>query len=679
MTLPLLHQVKPQRAVNDCLRWGLVFILISCGGPQERGASRLNNSESPYLREHADNPVDWYPWGDEAFERARKENKPVIVSIGYMACHWCHVMERESFMDPEVAEIMNENFISIKVDREERPDVDQQFVYASQALTGIAGWPLNAFALADGKPFHTITYHTKAEWIDLLKRVSEAWKADSKKLIDQANHLTQGIKPMFEYKADTVLRLDLPAFLNHIPSIYSSLDFNNGGLKGYPKFPMPALIEFILQHHHLTGDKEAGRWVNATLDAIASRGLYDHVGGGFARYSTDSLWHVPHFEKMLYDNAQLVSVYAKAYKATKNARHEAVIRETLQFLEENLKSKQFLYFSSVDADSDHEEGKFYKWTEEEVRSVIGEQSMRYFNISNENILTARTDGQIDSLKEMLFAVRERRTYPLRDEKAITSWNAMLLVGILDAATAFGEEEYFRMASSLLDNLNARMFNNKRVHHNMLGDKISPFEGFLDDYAWLAKANIRMYEVTLHSSYLETAKSITDIAMGKFQNDNSPLFYYSASPDARLIRNVEVFDDAIPSSNSVFAEVLLKLGTYYQDEKYTKAAQAAISEAISSLDIHVTSIANWSRLAEIIHHEPYEIAVVGDAATVRKVNYELQAHYLPTAIFLGGEQEDLPLLENKRVPDKTIIYVCQNRICKLPVTDPQQALKQIVYK
>jgi uncharacterized protein YyaL (SSP411 family) len=580
-------------------------------------------------------------------------------------------------MDPEVARIMNENFISIKVDREVRPDVDQQYVYASQALTGTAGWPLNAFALADGKPFHTITYNTKSEWIDLLKRVSESWKKDSHQLVRQANSLSQGIKPLFEYKADTTLRLDLEAFMNHIPSMYRSLDFNNGGIIGYPKFPMPSLVEFMLQHHHITGDKQAGRWVTTTLDAIATRGLYDHVGGGFARYSTDSMWHVPHFEKMLYDNSQLVSLYAKAYKTTRNKVYERVIRETLTFIETELKSDKHQYFSSLDADSENEEGKYYKWTAQDVRSIVGNNALKYFDVNKGNVLTVNTDADIDSLKSLLYEARSHRIYPLTDNKIITSWNAMMLVAWLDAATALDDQNYFRMASSLLDNLNPKVFNNGRVLRSILNDTISTTEGYLDDYAWLAKANIHMYEVTMFTHYLETAKTIADIAMRKFKNDNSPFFYYSASPDSRLTRNIELFDQAIPSSNSVFAEVLLKLGEYYQDERYSASAHNAIEEAVSSLDIDGTSISNWARLAEIVDFGPYQIAVVGDDATTKSLT--LQTNYLPTAIFMGGDKENLPLLENKLIPGETTIYVCRNRTCKLPVKDPQQALKQIVYK
>jgi uncharacterized protein YyaL (SSP411 family) len=654
-------------------------VLASCQGSPDHGAARLLTSSSPYLREHADNPVDWYEWGDEAFERARKENKPVIVSIGYASCHWCHVMERESFMDAEVAKIMNDSFISIKVDREERPDVDQQFVYASTALTGTAGWPLNAFALADGKPFHTITYHTKAEWIDLLKRVSVAWNNDSNKLKKQAASLTEGITPLFEYRGDTTLRLDLPAFINNLPNSYSSLDFNNGGLKGYPKFPIPSVVEFMLQHYHLTGDERAGQWVTTTLDAIANSAVYDHVGGGFARYATDSLWQVPHFEKMLYDNGQLLSLYAKAFKATKNKRYGKIVSETLVFIERELTSENKFYFSSIDADSNGEEGTFYKWTTDELRSVLGDGGSRYFNISDENILTTKpgSDVDIDSLKALLYDARQRRVYPLVDHKIITSWNAMMFIGCMDGATVLNDKDKLSEAITLLDVLSVKMFNNERVSRSMLNGTASETEGYLEDYAWLAKANIQAYEHSFSVSFLERAKAITDIAINRFQNKNSPLFYYSASPDSRLIRNTEFFDQAIPSSNSVFAEVLLKLGEYYQDERYTKAAYAAITEAISSLDIDATSISNWARLAEIVHHQPYEIAVVGEQFTTALS--ALQSNYLPTAIFMGGTEENLPLLENKLIPGQTTIYVCRNRTCKLPVTDPKEALKQIVYK
>ncbi|HMJ67905.1 MAG TPA: thioredoxin domain-containing protein [Cyclobacteriaceae bacterium] len=652
-----------------------MLLLISCGGSQEQGAGRLASSESPYLREHADNPVNWYPWGDEAFERARKENKPVIVSIGYAACHWCHVMERESFMDPEVARIMNDNFISIKVDREERPDVDQQFVYASTALTGTAGWPLNAFALPDGKPFHTITYYAKTEWMDLLNRVSEAWRDDSNKLKKQAESLTQGIKPLFEYKADTVLQLDLGAFVNHIPSWYTSLDFDNGGVTGSPKFPMPSLIEFMLQRHRITGDKRAGQWTTTTLDAIANGGLYDHVGGGFSRYSTDALWQVPHFEKMLYDNGLLASVYAKAFKATKNARYEQVVRETLEFVEREMMSGQFLCYSSINADSEDEEGKFYKWTTDELRSILGDNDVNYLDI-NDGVLTIKSGADIDSLKQRLYTARARRVPPSIDKKIITSWNAMIMIAYIDAFTAFGDQKYIDKALKIYDALNTKMKKGDRLFHSTL-DAAPVTEGFLDDYAWFAKASIHLYEATLDITFLNQAKALADIAIERFKNQQSPLFYYSTSGDSRLIRNVEVFDLATPSSNSVLAEVLQRLGEYYQNENYTTICNKAISEAISSPDLDATSISNWARIADIVYSSPYEVAVVGENAALHAL--ELQKNYLPTALFMGGSQENLPLLENKLVEGSTIIYVCRNRTCKQPVKDPNAAILQIVYK
>jgi uncharacterized protein YyaL (SSP411 family) len=583
-------------------------------------------------------------------------------------------MERESFMDPEVARIMNENFISIKVDREERPDVDQQFVNASNALTGTAGWPLNAFALADGKPFHTITYHTKTEWIDLLNRVSEAWSADSDKLKKQAESLTQGIKPLFEYKADTLLRLDLAAFVNHIPSWYTSLDFNNGGIIGYPKFPMPSLIEFMLQHHRVMNDKRAGQWVRTTLDAIGDGGLYDHVGGGFSRYATDSLWKVPHFEKMLYDNGLLVSVYAKAFKATKAPRYEQIVRETLEFIEREMMSDQFMFYSSINADSEGEEGKFYKWTADELQSLSGDKAMAYFGI-NDGVLTIKAGADIDSLKQKLYTARAQRIPPSIDKKIITSWNAMILTAYVDAFTAFGDQKYIDSALKIYDALSTRMRTGDRVFHSML-DAAPVTEGFLDDYAWFAKASIHLYEATLDINFLNHAKALTDIAIERFMNQKSPLYYYSTSADSRLIRNVEVFDMAIPSSNSVLAEVLLKLGQYYQDESYTTASNKAINEAISSLDLDATTISNWARLANIVHASPYEVAVMGETALLH--TRELQKNYLPTALFMGGRQENLPLLENKLVPGSTIIYVCQFRTCKLPVKTTEDALRQIVY-
>ncbi|HZY81286.1 MAG TPA: thioredoxin domain-containing protein [Cyclobacteriaceae bacterium] len=687
MTLHRPPRRKPQRYVNAALRWGLLLLLISCGEKRDEGASRLADSESPYLREHADNPVNWYEWSDEAFERAAKENKPVIVSIGYASCHWCHVMEDESFMDPEVARIMNENFISIKVDREERPDVDQQFIYASQALTGTAGWPLNAFALSDGKPFHTITYYPKDQWIDLLNRVAAAWKDDSGKLKKQAADLTKNIKPFFEYKnPDSVLRLDLKAFINHVPTIQLELDFNYGGLKGAPKFPMPSLIEFMLQYSYMKKDTIPWNWVKTTLNGMHHGGIYDQIGSGFGRYSTDSLWHVPHFEKMLYDNALLLSAYSNAYKATKIDAYLRVVHDLQSFIKREMTIDDSVFVASINADSEGEEGKYYMWTADQFKSVLGkdaERAMKYYHIkSTGEHVPRRTFGHVDfsngdmfdSINQKLREERKKRIHPESDRKIITSWNAMMIIGFLDARSFNNNAPLAYRAASFLEK---HMVKDDRVYRNMLYGGKPTIEGFLDDYAWLAKAYIKMYQYDFNIEQLNKARKIADLAIEKFKDPNSPFFFYSAgTKDNKVIRNIELFDQAIPSSNSVFAEVLLMLGEYYQEPRYTKLAEAAITEMISSLDIDISSISNWARLAQIVDFGYYEIAVVGSASTNAHV---LDFEYLPATIMMGGPTENLPLLENKLVEGQTTIYVCRNRICKLPTTDGNVAVGLIVYK
>jgi uncharacterized protein YyaL (SSP411 family) len=697
MTLQLPPRKKRRRSANACLLWGLAILLVSCAQKQE-GAARLAMSGSPYLREHADNPVNWYEWGDEAFERAEKEDKPVIVSIGYASCHWCHVMEQESFMDPDVARIMNENFISIKVDREERPDVDQQFIYASQALTGTAGWPLNAFALPDGKPFHTITYYPKDQWTSLLIKVAAAWKEDREKIRMQAADLTKNIKPLFEYEnPDSILRLDVKAFLHHVPSIHASLDFNNGGLKGAPKFPMPSVIEFMLQYSHITGDSRSRQWVKTTLCAMAHGGIYDQIGSGFSRYSTDSLWHVPHFEKMLCDNALLMSAYTHAYKATDDDEYKQIVQQLRSFIQREMTIGDSAFAASIDADSEGEEGKYYTWSRNDFESALGNdagEAMQFFHVDDgknvlrrsfgSNDLTNQNDEstnmfkpgsmELEILKSKLLEERNKRPHPALDRKIITSWNAMMIIALLDAAGSGDETQPAFNAARFLDK---HMVDDQVVYRSMLPGSKPSIEGFLDDYAWLANAYIHLYQYDFDIEWLQKARKIADIAIEKFKDPNSPFFFYSTDTKKnRVMRNLDLFDQAVPSSNSVFADVLLKLGEYYQEQRYTKLAENAIKEMISSLDVDITSISNWARLAQIVDFGYYEVAIAGSdpAAAVF-----LRSKYLPSAIFMGGKSENLPLLENKLIDGQTTIYVCRNRVCKLPTTDPGEALRQIVYK
>jgi uncharacterized protein YyaL (SSP411 family) len=635
-------------------RIAFFIVFLTACTTQKDQQNRLLNSASPYLREHADNPVHWYPWGEEALALATKENKPVIVSIGYAACHWCHVMEKESFMDPEVAALMNENFISIKVDREERPDVDQQYVHASEILTGTAGWPLNAFALPNGDAFHVITYYPKDAWIKLLTQVSKAWKEKRNDLEKQATAIAQNVDQLNTglFAGDMKLRFDIPAFLNNTQSWFEQLDVTNGGLKGNMKFPLPSITEFMLQHSELTNHKQSKQWVTTTLDAMINGGLYDHLAGGFARYTTDSLWRVPHFEKMLYDNAQLLSLYSHAFKATGNKNYERVIRETISFIEATMTSPEGGFYSSVNADSEGEEGKFYKWNDAEVS--------KYFEVYD-GVLNLKKEPVPDSVKKRLLAKRNQRTHPSIDEKIITSWNAMMIVGLIDAFTALGDQHYLDMALKT-----AKLLDTEKTVY-----RLPNVEGFLDDYAWLAKAYIQLYQSTFDVQWLNKSIAITDLALQKFLKKNSALFLYSTDT---AFNNIELFDNVIPSSNSVFAEVLFQTGDYFQDANYTMLATKAVEQAIGPIDIEGVHLANWARIAETMNFSPYEIAITGERSL--EFARELQRSSLPPSIFLGGNKEDLPLLENKLVKNKTMIYVCKNRTCKLPVEDPKEALRQV---
>lgn len=641
-----------------------VLLLAACSGPSEK-SNQLSTTASPYLREHADNPVNWYPWSDETLALAKKEDKPIIVSIGYAACHWCHVMERESFMDSTVAQLMNENFISIKVDREERPDIDQIYIRASEILTGTSGWPLNAFALPDGGAFHSVTYNSKTEWISLLEQVSKSWKTNRKALERSAEAVAEGVFHLNSFLPDSVLRYDPQALMYGVDIWTPKLDLINGGLKGIMKFPMPTVAEFMLQHSYLTKDELFQRWTTTTLDAMMSGGLFDHLGGGFSRYTTDSLWRIPHFEKMLFDNGQLVSLYSHALRQTKNKNYERVIRETLQFIERDMTSPEGGFYSTINADSEGEEGKFYRWTDEELRSIAGEEAFKYYKLYD-GVLNSNEPAP-DELNKKLFEARSKRTHPSIDKKILTSWNAMMSIGFLDAYVATGDRHYLEVASKNISHIESSLVSNKHVIHSMF-ENVKGTTGFLDDYAWLAKAYIQLYQCTFDVTWLQKAKDLTDVAVKKFKNVENPMFLYSENGI------VEYYDNVIPSSNSVLADVLLSLGEYFEDPSYLEIASNSINHAIAPLEISGENITNWGRLAERLVFSPYQVAITGEKSL--EYSRELQSYPLPPSLFSGGTSEDLPLLENKLVTGKTMIYVCKNRTCKLPVDNVKAALLQL---
>jgi uncharacterized protein YyaL (SSP411 family) len=673
----------------------LAWILLAIACSERKGVNELASAASPYLREHADNPVHWVEWSDEALARAESENKPIVVSIGYASCHWCHVMERETFMDTAVARIMNRDFVCIKVDREERPDLDQVYIRAAEMLSGNAGWPLNAFALPDGRPFYAATYFPNAQWLSILQQVKQAYLDDYSTLENQAaavqNNIAGEDKELFARAGKDTSRIS--TFLSTVPAWVVYLDMEHGGVSGPNRFPMPAVGEFLLQYHQLADDPVYLKWLTTTLDEMAFGGIYDQLIGGFSRYTVDSAWRIPHFEKMLYDNGQLVSLYAHAYQSTGNLLYRDIVHETLEFVSLELTSPEGAFYSSINADSDDEEGKFYVWSFEELKEILGEDAdafAEYYDVTQEgnwesgqNILSVTPSLRSDLARRwmhqgdrtLLLSKRYERVRPTRDEKILTSWNAIMLNGYIDAYKATGDPSYLTTALKNAAFVQQQLMkgDGRVFHSNVQGGNHIP--GFLEDYAWSAKAFIHLYEVTFDLNWLVTARKVTDYALKEFDSEQSEMYYFSPGDLPNPVtRKTEVYDNVIPSSNSVFAEVLFLLGEYFQETSYEQAARAAVTSAATDDPSTGIYLANWARVAQMMQFQPFEVAIVGPDAIAEA--RKLQSKYLPAAIFMGGDAEDLPLLENKLVPGKTTFYVCRNRVCKLPTNDAAVALQQL---
>jgi len=683
----------------------LLFLFISCQkGETGKFSNRLANASSPYLKEHADNPVDWYEWSGEALEKSKQEDKPIIISIGYASCHWCHVMEEESFMDTAVARIMNENFVSIKIDREERPDIDQVYITAAQLISGNAGWPLNAFALPDGKPFYAGTYFTKDQWINLMTQILRAYHEENSSLVKQANAITRGILENEVIKPTDINEKNSfdEVYKNIFPAWESHLDFTSGGLAGAPKFPMPAVWEFLLQDYYHTNNQKALNAITFTLNEMAKGGIYDHLGGGFARYSTDTNWQVPHFEKMLYDNGQLVSLYAHAYQVTNNESYASVVSETLDFIKSEMTSEDGGFYSSLNADSEGEEGTFYVWKKTEIENVLDKEFagivIDYYNITSEgnwengkNVLHKKSSIEdlaekynttVPELKEVITSstqkmllARNKRTHPSLDNKILTSWNALMLMGYVDAYWALGKDEYLKAAIRNALFLKKNMLREGGQLWRSYSNGKASIDAFLDDYALLSDAYIKLYQATFDIEWLNLARSITDYAILHFKDDQTGFFYYTPHSSQLVVRKMEIADQVIPSSNSVMADVLFKLGQCYGDENYLSMSNAMIRHIANDTTKNDPYYARWASLIGKTSFQSFEVAIMGDEYAA--MSKSLMKSYLPNVLLMGGTAENLPLLENKLVADKTIIYVCQDKVCKLPVMEVDKALQQLL--
>ncbi len=681
----------------------LLLNFLSCSAQEK--VNHLANESSPYLLQHKYNPVDWYPWGEEALAKAKKENKMMIISIGYAACHWCHVMEHESFEDSLVAQVMNENFVCIKIDREERPDIDDVYMTACHLASGKScGWPLNAFALPDGRPFWAGTYFPKKSWLEIMEYFIKDYEKKPEQLEEYAEGLTNNIQTngtltsfLTSDKNFTRENLDVVA-----DNFLSNIDFKKGGRKSPPKFPMPNNYEFLMSYHQLSGNQKALDATTVTLDNMAWGGIYDHMGGGFARYSTDGNWKVPHFEKMMYDNGQLVSLYADAYKLTKNPLYKQVVEETLEWVKNDMTSEEGGFYSSLDADSEGVEGKYYIWTKEEIQEILGDKmkarifgdyyevipggNWEHSNIlyrkqtkekvaKKHNITITELEKILEDGKSKIMEARSKRIPPGLDDKVLTAWNALMLKGYVDAYNALGNDNYLETAIKNANFITTKMqVDGARLNRNYKNNK-SVINAFLDDYALTIQAFIALYQTTFDEQWLYKADELTKYTMEHFFDEKSKMFHYTSDLDPALIaRKMELGDNVIPGSNSTMAEVLHLLGLYLYNKEYTELAAQMMHNMAETITLNPQPnfYSNWCKLYLDLVNPPYEVVVIGpDAAAKRK---ELLKHYTPHAIFLGGENEGtLELLKSKLQDGETMIYVCQNKVCKLPVIDVDKAL------
>jgi uncharacterized protein len=665
-----------------------------------KNANALINESSPYLLQHAYNPVDWMPWSDKAFEKATAEDKLVLVSIGYSSCHWCHVMEHESFENEEVATLMNERFICIKVDREERPDVDNIYMTAVQLMTGSGGWPLNCFTLPDGRPIFGGTYFPKNKWMEVLENLAEGYARDKETYIDYAEKLTEGVA---QTEIISVAKEEIPFRRIMLDSMIMNwkpmFDKSKGGNRRAPKFPIPNNYEFMTDYGIHYGDDEVLAHVDLTLTKMARGGIYDQVGGGFARYSTDMDWKVPHFEKMLYDNGQLVSLYSKGYQRTKNLLYKEVVYQTIDWIKREMMTKESSFYSALDADSEGEEGKFYVWEKEELKNVLADDYdwvKDYYNVgprgmwegnfillrevSDEDFATemqwSREDlrKKVDKVNSKLLKAREKRIRPGLDDKSLTSWNAIMMIGLLDAYAAFGEKEFLDLAKGNAEWIEKYQLKDDGGLYHSYKEGVSKIDGFLEDYAFVISASLKLYEATFDESYLTKADKLARYAIDHFFDDKSGMFFFtSASGDQLITRKMEINDNVIPASNSELARALFKLGSFYDNQDYKDKASQMLTNVYSDMAGYYSGYTNWGILAMNMTEPYFEVAVTG--AGWEKKLAEMNKRYLPNMILMGGQEGELPLLEGKFGNDPKI-FVCVNKACMRPVEAVSDAISQM---
>ena len=661
-----------------------------------RFTNHLAGQTSPYLLQHAHNPVNWYPWGDDALSRAREEDKPILLSIGYSACHWCHVMEHESFEDTSIAGQMNDNFINIKVDREERPDLDQIYMSAVQLMTGSGGWPLTIFLTPDAKPFYGGTYfppddrYNRPGFKRVLATIAEAYRERRGEVVKNAHTLIEQISAQ-STRTEGDGQIDLKLIELAQTGITSHFDTDHGGFGSAPKFPPSMTIDFLLRHHYRTGNEASLHMVNQTLHKMAFGGIYDHLGGGFHRYSTDERWLVPHFEKMLYDNALLGQAYINAFQVTGVLLYRKVVEETLDFVTREMRDVGGGFYSTIDADSEGEEGKFYVWSRREFDEVVGDGSSilaRYFDITDEgnfegqNILNVpqfpdsfaeeegispeQLEGWVSDARPRLLERRETRVRPGRDDKILTDWNGLMLRTYAEAAACLGRDDYRHIAESNAQFMLSVMWDGDRLLH-AFKDGSARFNAYLDDYANLADGLLALYELTFEERWLEKCIELAQHMIDNFwDEEHGGCFFTSNDHEALVARTKEYFDNATPSGNSVAANLLARLGRLLDRGDFTEKSERICRSVGQYVGRFPSSFGRMLAAGDFLIGPSQEVALVGQPDSFLPA---LRSRYLPRTVMAGGEADNIALLKNRDTLDgRPTAYLCENYVCSQPTTD-----------
>ncbi len=667
--------------------------------------NRLSQETSPYLLQHADNPVDWYPWGEVALRKAKSQNKPVFLSIGYSACHWCHVMAHESFEDDKVAAILNKHFINIKVDREERPDLDRIYMNAVQTMTGSGGWPMSVFLTPDGHPFYGGTYFPPTPrfgipaFTDVLLAVAEAWQNRRQQIIESSNRLTTTIELQSEIGERQAESLNTATLTSAFQTLLQHFDHKQGGWGEGPRFPQPMALEFLLRYHHTTGDARSRHMVTMALEAMARGGIYDQLGGGFHRYSIDGLWLVPHFEKMLYDNALLARVYLHAWQVTGDAFFRTITEEILDYVIREMTDPGGGFYSTQDADSEGKEGKFYLWTAPEIRSLLGVKAkafMAAYGVTEEgNTSTDQTHGfgdlnilklvcgpdqrtELSEARRKLLIARQPRVHPGRDEKILTSWNGLMLAAFSEAARVLNRDDYRQVAEHNADFLLRELQkSNGRLWHSWKAGK-AKLNGYLEDYTHLIEGLLELYQVTFHPRWFLAARDLAEEMIGHFGAPEGGFFDTSDDHEKLITRPRDLQDNAIPSGNAMAAFVLLRLAGLASEPHYAELAHRSLSQIQPLLAQRPLAFSQWLIALEYALASSREVAIVGDpnAADTGALLDVCTSGYRPHQIVAlsnpGKETPIVPLLRDRdQIANHATAYVCVDFTCRPPVIQPEE--------